>query len=46
MCECECTILEFEEYLFEEIVIIKELDQCPSLRLVHLIIKMFRNCII
>jgi hypothetical protein len=46
MCEHECTDFEFEEHILEAIVMMKELDQCPSLRLGHLIIKMFKNCII
>jgi hypothetical protein len=46
MCEHECTNFEFEEHRLEAIVMMKELDQCPSLRLGHLIIKMFKNCII
>jgi hypothetical protein len=39
MCDNDCTDFEFEGCHLEEIVIMRELDQCPSLRLGHLIIK-------
>jgi hypothetical protein len=31
MCEHECVDFKFEEHLLEEIVMMRELDQCPSL---------------
>jgi hypothetical protein len=46
MCACECADFEFEEYILEEIIMMKDLDQFPSLQLGNLIIKMFINSII
>jgi hypothetical protein len=40
MCDYDCADFEFEGCPLEAIVMMRELDQCPSLRLGHLIIKM------
>jgi hypothetical protein len=45
MCEYDCVDFKFEGYVLEGIVMMRGLDQFPSLRLGHLIIKMYLDIV-
>jgi hypothetical protein len=45
MCDYDCANFEFKGCPLKEIIMIKYLDQCPSLRLGILIIKMYLDIV-